>query len=128
MLNCEQMLTAATPMSVARSGGRDLVAVMVREGPPDSPKGVKLSHDNLASKALSLICEGATQRDGIALLVAPMFHIACGALINSHIMIGGTYAIAPLYAPQVMLQVIRQHKVAHVLLAPTLVQLMLDRA
>ena len=126
MLNYEQLLTEATLMSDARSGGRDLAAVLYTGGTTGFPKGVMLSHDNLATNALGFICEGATHCDGIALLVAPMFHIGCGVLINSHIMVGGTYVIAPTFTPQGTLQVIQQHNVTHVLLVPTMVQMMID--
>jgi len=99
---------------------------MYTGGTTGFPKGVMLSHVNLASNALSFICDGATHSDGIALLVAPMFHIACGCLINSHILVGGTYVIAPMFTPQGVLQTIQQHKVTHVLLVPTMVQMLVD--
>lgn len=126
MLNYEQLLDEETPVSDARVGGRDLAAVMYTGGTTGFPKGVMLSHDNLASNALSFICEGATRGDGIALLVAPMFHCACGALMHSHIMVGGTYVIAPMFTPQAALQAIQQHKVTHLLLVPTMIQMTID--
>ena len=126
MLNYEQLLTQANPISDVRSAGRDLAAVMYTGGTTGFPKGVMLSHDNLASNALSFINEGVTHSDAIALLVSPMFHIACGCIINSHIMVGGTYVIAPMFTPQGVLQLIQQHKVTNVLLVPTMVQMLVD--
>ncbi|HET9445823.1 MAG TPA: long-chain-fatty-acid--CoA ligase [Steroidobacteraceae bacterium] len=126
MLNYEQLLAETSPMSDARSGGRDLAAVMYTGGTTGFPKGVMLSHDNLASNALSFICEGATHSDGVALLIAPMFHVACGVMINSHIMVGGTYAIAGMFTPQATLQAIQTHRVTHALLVPTMLQMLID--
>ena len=126
MLNYEQLLAQATPVGDARSAGRELAAVMYTGGTTGFPKGVMLSHDNLASNALSFINEGVTHRDAIALLVSPMFHIACGCIINSHIMVGGTYVIAPMFTPQGVLELIAKHKVTNVLLVPTMVQMLVD--
>jgi acyl-CoA synthetase (AMP-forming)/AMP-acid ligase II len=126
MLSYEQLLASATPTGDVRRNGRELAAVMYTGGTTGFPKGVMLSHDNLASNAMSFINEGATHRDATALLVAPMFHVACGALINSHIMVGGTYVIAPMFTPQGTLHAIQEHQVTNVLLVPTMVQMLVD--
>jgi len=85
-----------------------------------------LSHTNLASNAIAAVATGLTQADGRALIIAPMFHIAIGALMHAHVMVGGTCVIAPVFTPLATLQAMQQHRVTHTLIVPTMVQLATD--
>jgi len=126
MLNYEELLATATPSEDFGSSGRDLAAVMYTGGTTGFPKGVMLSHDNLASNGLSLAAEGCASPDGTALLIAPMFHAACNAQMNAQATVGGTFAITPMFTPLAALQAIQQHRVTHALLVPTMIQLTTD--
>lgn len=54
-----------------------------------------------------------------------MFHIAVGALMHGHVMAGGSSVIAPMFKPLATLLAV-QHRVTHVLLEPTMIQLAVD--
>jgi len=126
MLNYQKLIAQATPMNDAGRGGRDLAAVMYTGGTTGFPKGVMLSHDNLGSNALGAVAEGCASIDAIALSIAPMFHVACGVLMNGHATFGSTFVIAPSFTPKDTLESIQRHRVTHVLLVPTMIQLTVD--
>ena len=126
MLNYEDLLTQAFPAPDVRRGGSDLAAVMYTGGTTGSPKGVMLSHANLATNALAAIAQGIAQADGRALIIAPMFHMAVGALIHAQVMAGGTCVIAPMFTPLATLQAVQRQRVTHLLLVPTMIQLVID--
>ena len=126
MLNYEALLAATAPVADAGCGGLDLAGVMYTGGTTGFPKGVMLSHEGLCANALAALGEGMTQADGRALLIAPMFHIAAGAMMLAQASVGGTFVIAPMFTPLAALQAIQQHRVTHVLLVPTMIQLATD--
>ena len=110
MLNYEALLAATAPVADAGCGGLDLAGVMYTGGTTGFPKGVMLSNEGLCANALAAVGEGMTQADGRALLIAPMFHIAAGAMMLGHATVGGTFVIAPMFTPLGTLQVIQQHR------------------
>jgi len=126
MLNYEALVAEAAPVPDAGCGGQDLAGVMYTGGTTGFPKGVMLSHESLYANALAALGEGLSNADARALLIAPMFHIAAGALMLAQAAAGGTFIIAPMFTPVATLQAIQEHRVTHVLLVPTMIQLATD--
>ncbi|MEO7850671.1 MAG: long-chain-fatty-acid--CoA ligase [Rubrivivax sp.] len=126
MLNYEALLADATPAADAGCGGLDLAGVMYTGGTTGFPKGVMLSHEGLCANALAFVGEGIVQGDARTLLIAPVFHIAAGAMMLGNAAVGGSFVIAPMFTPLGTLQVIQQHRVTHLLLVPTMIQLATD--
>jgi acyl-CoA synthetase (AMP-forming)/AMP-acid ligase II len=126
LLGMEALLEAAAPADDAGRSGTDLAVVMYTGGTTGFPKGVMLSHESLVANALSGVGAGLTNADARALLIAPMFHIAIGALIHANMLVGGVNIIEPMFTPLATLQAVQRHRVTQVMLVPTMIQLTVD--
>jgi len=125
-LSYESLLADTAPIPDAGRAGNDLAGVFYTGGTTGFPKGVTLSHENLAANALTALAEGLTHAEARALLVAPMFHLAAGALMNGNAYAGATFVMAPTFTPAGTLQLLQDQKITHVLLVPTMIQMVAD--
>ena len=126
MLSLQALLDEAEPVADCRCSGDELAGVFYTGGTTGFPKGVMLSHLNLAANAFTALTEGLTRGDGRALMVTPMFHIAAAALMNGHAFAGGTFVVLPMFTPAVTLETLQNQKISHVLLVPTMIQMVVD--
>lgn len=122
----EALIEAATAVPDAIRRGDDLAGIFYTGGTTGFPKGVMLSHTNMMSSGLAMRADGLAQPDGVYLHAAPMFHLADMGVAMPHWIEGNTHAIVAAFNPEVVLDVLARDRVTHVLLVPTMVQMLVD--
>jgi acyl-CoA synthetase (AMP-forming)/AMP-acid ligase II len=126
-LGYEDLIAGAGPVSDSRRGGDELAGVFYTGGTTGFPKGVMLSHANLAVSWLGSAATGCLGTSGsITLHTAPMFHLADLAYWGATLLLGGSHVILPGFDPGTVLATIASSRVTDVLLVPTMIQLLVD--
>ncbi|QJQ10696.1 long-chain-fatty-acid--CoA ligase [Pseudomonas putida] len=126
MLDYEALLAAATPIEDARRSGDQLLGIFYTGGTTGFPKGVMLSHTNVAFSALATLNNGSYGPSAVFLHVMPMFHLADFAAMTALFFSGGTHVVLPSFIPRTVLETIAQERINEILLAPTMIQMLLD--
>jgi long-chain acyl-CoA synthetase len=126
MQSYEEILRAAAPVEDARSDDDALAVICYTGGTTGAPKGVMLSHMNLWSSAIARIAEAPIPADGITLHTTPMFHVAGLGGVVTHSIVGGTNVILPSFNAETVLACIERHKITHIMLVPTMIQMLLE--
>ena len=76
-LDYENLIASSEPTPDLRLGGDHLAGIFYTGGTSGHPKGVMLTHANLVTSSLGAVASNRTPgTDGLALITAPMFHLA----------------------------------------------------
>ncbi len=116
----EALLRTAGPLAVSRRSPNDIAQIFYTSGTTGQPKGVCLTHANLAASAYDAIVALALDRDDVWLHAAPMFHLVDAFAIWGMTMVGGVHAIAH-FRPEDFADVVARHRVTKTSLPPTLI-------
>lgn len=126
MHDYEALPAGAEPVPDAVRRDDDLAGIFYTGGTTGFPKGVMLSHTNLCSSGLAMHSEGVASPGGTYLHAAPMFHLADIGVAVPHWMEGNTHVVIPAFSPEGVLDALERDRVTHVLLVPTMIQMLVD--
>ena len=114
------------PVTDAGRAGDDLAAILYTGGTTGQPKGVMLSHGNLAASMLgSMACAKGRAHERY-LHTAPLFHI--GALSGLFVALysDATHYFLPSFDPLAVLEAIARHGIEELFLVPTMLRMAVD--
>ena len=104
----------------------DLAGIFYTGGTTGFPKGVMLSHQNLWASAMCMPSIVNIQDNSRILHVAPMFHLADGAMTQGGIIAGSTHVFIPMFDPEKTLKAIEQYQITHALMVPVMIQMLMN--
>jgi long-chain acyl-CoA synthetase len=121
-----EALLEGPPMEPLPRGGDDLLGIFYTGGTTGRSKGVMLSHAGLVSNCRAIRGSGVFPQGCQGLVVAPLFHLAAGAVLSTIMMTGGAAVILAAFNPAATLEAIDEGAVSDALLVPTMIQMLLD--
>ena len=109
----EELLASAPDNPLDETVGLDEVCmIQYTSGTSGRPKGVMLTHANIAWNCFNILLEVDIASDDVALVVAPMFHTAAlNAVFLPGFLKGGTSVLMRGFDPERVLDVIAEHRV-----------------
>ena len=125
-LDYEKLLADHAPVPDANAGGSDLAGLFYTGGTTGKSKGVMLSHDNVVYNALNVLPALGYDDMAVYLHAAPMFHLADMASTFALTMAAGVHVIVPRFDVDPVLHAIATHRVTHLILVPTMVNLLIS--
>ncbi len=118
--------TASTRVDRAVVGGDDVHRLMYTSGTTGRPKGVMITHANLAWKNLAHIVEFGFSSSDLGLACGPLYHVgALDLTTTSLIAAGGTIIIHRTFDASAVVEELERSRVSTVWLAPAMVNAIL---
>ncbi|MDQ1431127.1 MAG: fatty-acyl-CoA synthase [Actinomycetota bacterium] len=118
---------AATPLARAHRQGDDPHRLMYTSGTTGRPKGVMLTHANLAWKNYAHIAEFGFTADDVGLASGPLYHVGALDLVTTTmIAVGATTIIHRVFDAERVVDEIERSRVTCVWAAPAMVRAILD--
>ncbi len=121
MLGYEALIAEHAPIADRSGAGDDLACIMYTGGTTGWPKGVMMSHANMAMAYMSCALISTYDNDVVFLAAAPMFHIAAVTSLLSYTSVGAKIVILPQFDPKAVVEAIVAEQVNTTLLVPTMI-------
>ena len=114
------------PLADSRTGGDALAALLYTGGSAGPSRGVMLSHANFWSAAMARMAALNHPPEGVALLAAPLCHVAGLGRLIAQLMVGGGCLTLAQFRPEAVMAAIAGQGVSDILLLPSMLQRLLD--
>ncbi len=124
----EGLIAASEPAEPVTGNEHGLAHLCYTGGTTGRPKGVMLSHRNVAASATNKIVLGQFRRDDVWLHAAPMFHQADSWACFSFTALGAQHVFLPRFDAGRALDLIQAHGCTGTQVVPTMILLTLDAA
>jgi len=121
----EAAMTAADPSSVDDEpvDEHETCLILYTSGTTGRPKGVMLTHANIAWNSVNLLLDVDLAGDEVTLVSAPMFHVAAlNQTVLPTFLKGGTSVLVPAFDPAGTLDLIEKHRVTFLFGVPAMFQ------
>jgi fatty-acyl-CoA synthase len=104
-------------------GEHETCMILYTSGTTGRPKGVMLSHANIAWNSVNLLLDVDLAGDEVTLVSAPMFHVAAlNQTVLPTFLKGGTSVLVPTFDPAGTLDLIEKHRVTFLFGVPAMFQ------
>jgi acyl-CoA synthetase (AMP-forming)/AMP-acid ligase II len=128
LIDYEGLIAASEPAPFEGGSGDDLAGVFYTGGTTGKPKGVMLSHSALTLNALMLLVACPFDDTAVPLQNLPMFHLAGLSFLLRGLMRGCRLVILPGFTPASVFTAVAEHRLTHVMMVPTMLQMLADDA
>lgn len=123
----EQFLASGSAIALETAADEDrLAGIFYTGGTTGAAKGVMLSHGNLVSNAKHVLASLPYDSRSRYLHAAPMFHLADGSQTIAATWVGASHAIVARFEPGDVIRAIREMRVSHTLLVPTMINMLVQ--
>jgi long-chain acyl-CoA synthetase len=125
-LSHEGLIDCYTPCSDARRSFNDVAAIFYTGGTTGRAKGVLLTHLNIVSSCCNGYAERYAEEGSSILHTAPLFHLSGAANLFAATLRAGQQIFLERFNPPEVLECIHQYRPKSIILAPTMLQMLMD--